>query len=209
MRVGYPDTQIFGTGTVEYNRYSPAAHPDRGPWNYAYEVSLGEIREGFVRGKAEALALLGQAVASFEERLADSGASDTGRTLRAYEGLDLHPEIETAVGRLYRDGHYANAVEDAVKALNAFVRMRSGEEIDGATLMEKVFSPNNPILRFNEMKNQPDRDEQKGFTMMFSGAVAGLRNPRAHKLIKDDDERALKFIAFVSLLAKLLENAKK
>ena len=36
---------------------------------------------------------------------------------------------------------------------------------------------------------------------MFSGAVAGLRNPRATRLIKDDPERALEFIAFVSLLA--------
>jgi hypothetical protein len=45
--------------------------------------------------------------------------------------------------------------------------------------------------------------------MLFSGAVAGLRNPRAHRLIKDDAERALEFIAFVSLLAKLLDEAKK
>ena len=45
--------------------------------------------------------------------------------------------------------------------------------------------------------------------MMFSGAVAGLRNPRSHKLIKDDPERALEFIAFVSLLAKLVDSAKK
>jgi hypothetical protein len=45
--------------------------------------------------------------------------------------------------------------------------------------------------------------------MMFSGAVAGLRNPRAHRLIQDDPERALEFIAFVSLLAKLLDAAKK
>jgi Protein of unknown function (Hypoth_ymh) len=51
--------------------------------------------------------------------------------------------------------------------------------------------------------------EQLGFMMMFSGAVAGLRNPRAHKLINDDPERALEFIAFVSLLAKLLDGAKK
>ena len=54
-----------------------------------------------------------------------------------------------------------------------------------------------------------DVDEQTGLMMMFSGAVAGLRNPRAHKLIKDDAERALEFIAFVSLLAKLLDGAKK
>jgi Protein of unknown function (Hypoth_ymh) len=44
---------------------------------------------------------------------------------------------------------------------------------------------------------------------MFSGAVSGLRNPQAHGFIKDDPERALAFIVFVSLLAKLLDGAKK
>ena len=81
--------------------------------------------------------------------------------------------------------------------------------MDGTPLMQKVFSPNAPILSFNSLADQSDRDEQLSFTMMFSGAVAGLRNPRAHKLIKDDPERALEFIAFVSLLAKLLDGAKK
>jgi uncharacterized protein (TIGR02391 family) len=75
--------------------------------------------------------------------------------------------------------------------------------------METVFSPKKPVLRFNDGRDQSDQDEQKGFMMMFSGAVAGLRNPRAHRLIKDDPERALEFIAFVSLLAKLLDGTKK
>jgi hypothetical protein len=48
-----------------------------------------------------------------------------------------------------------------------------------------------------------------GFMWFFSGAVAGMRNPRAHKIIKDDPERALEFIAFISLLAKLVDEAKK
>jgi uncharacterized protein (TIGR02391 family) len=64
-------------------------------------------------------------------------------------------------------------------------------------------------LKFNDLADQSERDEQKGFMMLFNGAVAGIRNPRAHKLIKDDPERALEFIAFVSLLAKLLDGAKK
>jgi uncharacterized protein (TIGR02391 family) len=141
------------------------------------------------------------------ERLSD----DVGpaRALRAYEGLDLHPDIADAASGLYVDGHYAAAIEAAVKALNARVRLRSGEEIDGTTLMERVFSPKAPILRFNDLRDESDQNEQKGFMMMFSGSVAGLRNPRAHKLIKDDPERALELIAFVSLLAKLLDGAKK
>lgn len=137
------------------------------------------------------------------------GATQSRRALRAYEGLDLHPAIERAAGALYRDGHYANAIEDAVKALNDLVRRRSCQSSDGTSLMEKVFSPKKPILKFNSLADDSDRDEQKGFMMLFSGAVTGLRNPRAHKLIKDNPERALEFIAFVSLLAKLLDGTSK
>jgi hypothetical protein len=39
--------------------------------------------------------------------------------------------------------------------------------------------------------------------------LAWLRNPRAHRFVHDDPERILEFIAFVSLLAKLLNQAKK
>ena len=136
-------------------------------------------------------------------------ANGANRTLRAYEGLDLHPEIARAATKLFRDGHYANAVEAAVKALNNLVRLRSGLELDGSTLMEQAFSLNKPILQFNALSDQSERDEQRGYMMMFAGAVAGLRNPRAHKFVQDNAERALEFIAFVSLLAKLLDETER
>jgi uncharacterized protein (TIGR02391 family) len=142
-----------------------------------------------------------------EERVGDDGESGIERTVRAYSGLDLHREVARAANKLYQDGHYANAVEAAVKALNGLVRLRSGLEFDGTTLMERAFNPSNPVLRFNPLQDQSDRDEQKGFMQLFSGAVSGLRNPRAHGFINDDAERALEFIAFVSLLAKLLDEA--
>jgi uncharacterized protein (TIGR02391 family) len=205
--------EAFGHRTYPYMLYSGAATIDTAEHNYAFEVPHAKIINGLVRGKERAIALLGQAVKSIEAKLAESGepAADdpSAKTLRAYEGLDLHPAIARAANDLYRNGHYANAIEDAVKALNNLVRLHSGEEGDGTSLIETVFSPKNPILRFNDARDQSDQDEQKGFMMMFSGAVAGLRNPRAHRLIKDDPERALEFIAFVSLLAKLLEGTKK
>jgi uncharacterized protein (TIGR02391 family) len=144
-----------------------------------------------------------------KEQLGEDGGNPVDRVIRAYANLDLHPEIARAASELYRNGHYSNAIEDAVKAVNDLVRMRSGEALDGAALMQRVFSPKNPIPCFNELNDQTDQDEQQGFMMLFSGAVAGLRNPRAHRLMKDDPERALEFIAFVSLLAKLLDGAKK
>ncbi|WP_412773526.1 TIGR02391 family protein [Nitrobacter sp.] len=167
-------------------------------------------RQRFTAALARTRKLLGDAIKRLQEKIADADDDADNKVIRAYQGLELHSEIARAANELYLDGHYANAIEDAVKALNDFVRLRSGvDNKDGMELMEFVFSPKQPLLAFNALKDDSDRNEQKGFMMMLSGAVAGLRNPRAHSLVKDDPERALEFIAYVSLLAKLVDEAKK
>lgn len=202
---------VFGAGTVEYERYHwQVTRLDTASVNMMYRTPIEEVREGLRQGVATAKAHLESIKKLFQEELGDAGISSAGKTLKAYEGLELHPAIERAVGTLFRDGHYANAVEDSVKALNALVRLDSGiDDKDGTALMEHVFSSKTPVLKFNGLTDAPDIDEQKGFMMMFSGAVVGLRNPRAHKLIKDDPEMALEFIAFISLLAKLADRSSK
>jgi uncharacterized protein (TIGR02391 family) len=206
--------EIFGPGTIEYREYEVDSL-------HAYHLAPlyvggygGEYDNSFHRRLPEIKKLVDRAVSTLEtardilrERLAPDDPASGNRVLRAYDGLELHPEIARAASKRYQDGNYADAVESAVKALNGLVRLRSGSDLDGTKLMEFIFSPNNPVLKFNPLSDQSDKDEQKGFMMMFSGAVAGLRNPRAHKFIQDDPERALEFIAYISLLAKLLDGA--
>ncbi len=202
---------VFGKDTVEYKRYRyDVTKLDTASINCMYSTPIDEVKRGLVQGKERSMENLKEIKRGFLEELEDSGRDSGGKTLKAYEGLELHPAVERAVGKLFKDGHYANAIEDAVKVLNNLVRLNSGfEDKDGSSLMEHVFSPKKPILKFNDLKDQSDSDEQKGYMMMFSGAVAGLRNPRAHKIIEDDPERALEFIAFISLLAKLADKAEK
>ena len=201
---------IFGADTVEYNRYCRGVTALDTAGIRMGGTPLSEVLQGFRRGIETAKENLKSIKAGFLEELGDAGRTSVGMTLRAYEGLELHPAIERAAGNLFRDGHYANAIEDAVKALNALVRLNSGiDDKDGTGLMEYVFNAKNPILKFNNLADQSEIDEQKGFMMMFSGAVAGLRNPRAHKIIKDDPEMALEFIAFISLLTKLADKTIK
>lgn len=200
--------EVFGQNTIELARTQMKASDFLMTW-YHEDTSQGEHLDAFKRGIELAKTRLQSEIFLLRERIEDADGPSAFSPWRAYEGLDLHPEISAAAADLFRDGHYANAIVDSVKALNALVRYKSGLELDGSNLMEVAFSPKNPVLRFNDMADQSDLDEQKGFMFMFSGAVAGLRNPRAHKLIKDDPERALEFIAFVSLLAKLVSSAKK
>lgn len=196
--------EVFGHKTVDARDFYSDASWFSG-WSDEWDQIFSRFNTGLNRTKE----CLKAAIRRLEERQEDADEDSSDRTLRAYEGLGLHPEIARAASELYLNGHYANAIEDAVKALNALVRLRGGEDSDGTALMQTTFSPKNPILQFNELSDANDLNEQTGFMMMFSGAVAGLRNPRAHSLIKDNPERALEFIAFVSLLAKLLDGAKK
>jgi uncharacterized protein (TIGR02391 family) len=202
-------TDVFGYGTVEFHRYS-IGRIDGTPMVIGRGPTPIQTRKPHIeRGVARAISTLESAVSILKESVEDTGETAATRAIGAYQGLDLHPEIARAASQLYPDGYYAHAVEDSVKALNALVRMRSGLEVDGVTLMQQAFSLKNPVLKFNDLSDSSDHDEQLGFMNMFSGAVSGLRNPRAHKFIEDDPERALEFIAFVSLLAKLLDGAKK
>jgi uncharacterized protein (TIGR02391 family) len=205
--------RIYGADTADYVRLRAATQLDTTSYRMSVHghggTQVSEIQAGVDRGRNRAIALLTEEVALLKEQLGEEGDSQAHRAIRAYSNLELHSEIARAASDLYRDGHYAPAILSAVTALNGMVRLRSSVELDGTALMQRVFSPNGPVLRFNDLADQSDKDEQQGFMMMFSGAVAGLRNPRAHKLIKDDPERALEFIAYVSLLAKLLDGAKK
>ena len=175
-----------------------------------YETPLHEVREGYKLGIEQAISNLRTVLELFEEQIGDLGVSPAGRALKALGELELHSEIERAAGKLFRDGHYANAVEDACKVLDGLVKIRSGKhDLSGTELMQTVFSPKNPILRFNELKTPTDQSEQQGMMFLYAGAMLAFRNPRAHQIIEDDPEKALEYIGFLSLLAKSLDDAKR
>ena len=96
----------------------------------------------------------------------------------------------------------------AFLALETFVQEKSGRyDLSGPPLVEQVFSPDGPILAFNTLADQSDRDEQKGLMLLFQGVAFAFRNPRAPTVLADSSEEALETIALISLLAKRLERA--
>jgi uncharacterized protein (TIGR02391 family) len=87
---------------------------------------------------------------------------------------------------------------------------RSGQHnLDGAPLVRTVFSKNNPILAFNDLADQTDQDQQEGLMHLFEGAVLGIRNPGGHSFPEGTEQRAIEYISLLSLLAYLVQEAKK
>src|SRR3989344_5327244 len=124
--------------------------------------------------------------------------------------LNIHSEIESVSKNLFLDKHYSQVIFEAFKKVNNLVKKKSGRtDLDGKGLMLNVFSVNSPILKMNPLLSQTDKDEQEGFMHLFAGAIMGIRNPKGHEnIIQKDGKRALKYLAFASLLCERLEECK-
>lgn len=164
----------------------------------------------FSQGILQMEKLIKGLIAKLEEKLLDFEADPIGQARVVFEGMNLHPRIAAVCSDLYKNGHYSQAVFDASKALVNFVKERSRRyDLDGVPLMTNVFSKNNPILAFNTLSDQSDKDEQEGMMHLFMGAVLGVRNPRGHSFLSDSPEDALEFIGLLSLLANRVEKSRK
>jgi|SRR6266700_4079960 len=122
----------------------------------------------------------------------------------------LHAKVITAAKARFDGGHYADAVESAFKELNTvvkeMVKKKSGQEFDGANLMQKAFSPNPPVLvALDDLSTETGRNIQQGYMQIFTGAMVGIRNPKAHANLSITKERAVHFLFLASLLFHKLD----
>ena len=201
--------RVFGSDTLEHRRYGHIylGSVSTGVWEApSWSQQSAEIKENI----EDAIGKFESAVEMLEEQLEDLGMSPAGRAIGLLKDSELHPEIARAATKRFEDGHYADAVEAACKVLNSLVQMRSQNfDDDGRKLMQSVFSKDKGVLLFNDLSNDHERGEQEGMMFLYAGAMAALRNPRAHKIVDDDPDKAHECLAFISFLAKMLDEARR
>lgn len=71
--------------------------------------------------------------------------------------------------------------------------------------MAEAFNEKNPIIKLNDLETKSDIDEQRGFKLLFMGAMTGIRNPIGHETYELDKNTALEYLAFLSLLFRKAE----
>lgn len=123
----------------------------------------------------------------------------------------IHGDITKIAKSRFESGHYADAVESALKEVNKrvkeAVRRKTGEELDGAKLMFRAFPSSNPVVLLEDISSDTARNIQDGYTHLFAGAMMGVRNPKAHENITISRDRAVHFIFLASLLMCKLDEA--
>jgi len=104
---------------------------------------------------------------------------------------------------LIAESHYDRVILQACIVLESRVRktISGNQQITGIPLMEKAFSPKNPVLRFSELEQ-----EQLGIMQLYRGTIAFFRNTTGHHLINTyTQDDALRFVAWVDLLLSMLK----
>lgn len=125
----------------------------------------------------------------------------------------VHPTVAELAKPRFEAGHYADSVEAVFKELNSRIKLlykeSTGEELDGVPLMRKALTPSNPIILLDDLSTESGRNIQQGYMDMFAGAMAGIRNPKAHENIIITAERAAHHLVLASLLFSRLEERKQ
>lgn len=97
----------------------------------------------------------------------------------------LHPAVTRLAQQRFDQGFYADAVvtcfKEANHLLKLYVKCKTGQELDGASLMTRAFSAHNPVIRFADLDTENGRNIQLGYMKIFEGAMIGIRNPKSHQ----------------------------
>lgn len=125
----------------------------------------------------------------------------------------IHPQIKNLVFDKFAGEHYADCVETAFKEINSrlkeIYKKQKGEEKDGASLMTSIFSPENPILCFENIDTQNGKNVQLGYMRIFEGTMLGIRNPKAHANMSINKDSAIKRLVLAGLLMDKIDEAIK
>jgi uncharacterized protein (TIGR02391 family) len=124
----------------------------------------------------------------------------------------VHPRICTLARPRFEVGLFGDAVEASFKEFNDAVKRiardtegweqvaKDGKDLDGANLMNAVFSVQRPLIRLTPLLTESDQNEQKGFMQIMAGSMTGIRNPHAHGNLNHEETKALHLICLASLL---------
>lgn len=167
---------------------------DRQKWSIHYEASV-RARESLIR--------------------ADEIRKNLGEDTPELSAAKLHPWVWDGASSLWQSGHYREAVEGAIRKLNAETQNKLGRrDVSETDLFKQAYSEQAPAPgkpRLHRMKNDGSKSfesVQRGARSFAEGVFAGIRNPLAHEADQEMPERqALEYLAALSVLARWVDES--
>lgn len=162
----------------------------------------GEHREAAVRARAQLVR---------EQEINDNLGENAPELFAA----ELHTWIWSGAKSLWQSWHYREAVEGAIKKLNAETQNKVGRrDLSETDLFKQSFSLDDPKLgkaRLRRMKDDGSdtyRSVQRGAMNFAEGVFAGIRNPLSHEADQElSEQQALEYLATLSVLARWVDKS--
>jgi Protein of unknown function (Hypoth_ymh). len=170
-----------------------------------YELRMmGGYRDA-IDGALKGLALL-DAQTDLSEKLGPHGPE--------LAASSLHPWVWNAAVSFWDSGHYAQAVEQAWKSINAHIQqLVNRRDVSDDALVNNVLSPNPPTAGQVRLRVPGDEGDlsrnsrQRGMHTLGQACVAGIRNIVAHEQGDIPEQVALEYLATLSTLARWIDDA--
>lgn len=167
---------------------------DRKKWSIHYEASI-RAREALIR--------------------ADEVRKNLGEDAPELSAAKLHSWIWEGASSLWHSGHYREAVEGAIRKLNAETQNKLGRrDVSETDLFNQAFSEQPAVAKSPRLHRTLDdgsktfKSVQRGARMFAEGVFAGIRNPLAHEVGQEMPEQdALEYLAALSVLARWVDES--
>ncbi len=199
--------EIYGEHSPEYRRHQ---HIEMWAGPLFMNMPRHQVIASTERGRAQTIGVIKGLIEALKEKREEFTSTYAPSPLATFTKLHLNPRIESVARQRFLDGHHWDAVFAASKALINMIKEAANEyELDGAPLVRKVFSKNNPALAVNDLADRTDQDEQEGIMHLFEGVVMAVRNPGGHSFPEGTEQRAIEYISLLSMLADIVQEAKK
>lgn len=125
------------------------------------------------------------------------------------EKRNLHHQVKKYCKREYLAKDYFHTIHESVKGVLERIRELTGSLKDGYELLDQVLSHNNPVLVFNQLANENEKNEYKGFKKIIEGLVSMFRNPTSHvPRIKytEDFDVTMEVLGTVSMVHRYIDS---
>ncbi|WP_454852448.1 TIGR02391 family protein [Promicromonospora soli] len=138
-----------------------------------------------------------------------------GENAPELSAAELHPWAWSGARSLWQSGHYREAVEGAIRKLNAETQNKVGRrDVSETNLFKQAFSLNGAAdgkARLRRMKDDGSdtyQSVQRGAMAFAEGVFAGIRNPLSHEADQElSEQEALEYLAALSVLARWVDDA--
>jgi uncharacterized protein (TIGR02391 family) len=156
------------------------------------------------------------AIRAREELLrAEEVEQNLGENAPELSAAELHPWIWSGASSLWQSGHYREAVEGAIRKLNAETQNKVGRrDVSETDLFKQAFSMDEAKpgkARLRRMKNDGSdtyKSVQRGAMSFAEGVFAGIRNPLSHEAEQElSEQEALEYLAALSVLARWVDGS--